>query len=84
MRIGVLSYLYACADCYAITPEYEGYALLTLAEVMTSGLRCIVSNILDLQIARDVGCGVTVNFDDINGDSDQISEYIMKTVPFIY
>ena len=54
-------YLYACADCYAITPEYEGYALLTLAEAMASGLRGIVSNIPNLQIVRDVRNEVSRN-----------------------
>jgi 1,2-diacylglycerol 3-alpha-glucosyltransferase len=74
--------LYACADYYIMTSKYEGgMPPLTLAEAMASGLPCIVSDIPNLAIVKDAGCGRTVDLDDAAGAADEIVRYLGEEHP---
>lgn len=69
--------LYACANYYIMTSEYEGQPL-TLLEAISSGLPCIVSDIPNLKIVEDANCGIVVNFSDIEKATKLIVDYIKK------
>jgi len=67
--------LYACADYYIMTSQYEGQPL-SLLEAMASGLPCIVSDIPNLRVVRDACCGITISLEDLNRDSEVIISYL--------
>jgi len=67
--------LYACADYYIMTSNYEGQPL-TLLEAMASGLPCIVSDIPNLKIVEDARCGIGVNFNDGKKIAQEIIGYL--------
>jgi glycosyltransferase involved in cell wall biosynthesis len=67
--------LYACADYYLMTSEYEGLPL-TLLEAMASGLPCIVSDLPNLEIVRDADCGIVVDFTDQTVALADIRDYL--------
>lgn len=71
----IAPHLYACSDYYIMTSKYEGQPL-TLFEAMASGLPCIVSDIPNLRIVRDIGCGIVVNFNDTEKAAQEILNYI--------
>ncbi len=67
--------LLSASDYYILISKYEGQPL-TLLEAMASGLKCIVSDIPNLQmIIDDADCGISL---DIQGESvpKQIIEYL--------
>jgi glycosyltransferase involved in cell wall biosynthesis len=67
--------LYACADYYIMTSKYEGLPL-TLLEAMASGLPCIVSDIPNLRIVKEAGCGIIVDFTNLSEASNDILDYL--------
>lgn len=69
--------LYACADYYIMTSEYEGQPL-TLLEAMASGLPCIVSDIPNLGVVTDANCGIVVNYSNKDEAVKIIVDYIQK------
>ena len=69
--------LYACSDFYVMTSKYEGQPL-TLLEAMSSGLPCIVSDIPNLGIVEDAGCGIIVDFDDSGKAAEKIIAYLER------
>lgn len=74
--------LYACADYYIMASKYEGgMPPLTLAEAMASGLPCIVSDIPNLAIVKEAGCGRTVALDDAARAADEIVCYLSEEHP---
>ncbi len=69
--------LYACSDYYIMTSMYEGgVPPLTLAEAMASGLPCIVSEIPNLGIVNEAGCGIAVAIDEVTRAGDEILDYL--------
>ncbi|WP_292366243.1 glycosyltransferase family 4 protein [Methanoculleus sp. UBA208] len=74
--------LYACADYYIMTSQYEGgMPPLTLAEAMASGVPCIVSDIPNLGVVNEAGCGRTISFDDAARAGDEILRYLDEEHP---
>ena len=69
--------LYACSDYYIMTSKYEGQPL-TLLEAMASGLPCIVSDIPNLRIVEDAGCGIIVDFGDTRKAAADIIGYLHR------
>lgn len=69
--------MYACSDYYIMSSKYEGQPL-TLLEAMSSGLPCIVSNIPNLRIVEDAGCGIVVDFDDTEKAVERIIGYLRR------
>ncbi len=68
-----LPYLYACSDYYIMTSRYEGQPL-TLLEAMSSGLKCIVTNLPNLKnIVNEAICGITI---DINNEKKAMKDVI--------
>jgi len=67
--------LYASADYYIMTSQYEGHPL-SLLEAMASGLPCIVSDIPNLRMVCDASCGITISLEDLNRDSEAIISYL--------
>ncbi|MDO8872117.1 MAG: glycosyltransferase family 4 protein [Methanoregula sp.] len=71
--------LYAGSDYYIINSIYEGgMPPLTLSEAMASGLPCIVSDIPNFSIVNDAGCGLIVNFGNIDHAAKEILEYLSR------
>jgi 1,2-diacylglycerol 3-alpha-glucosyltransferase len=69
--------LYACSDFYILTSKYEGQPL-TLLEAMSSGLPCIVSDIPNLHIVADAGCGIIINCSDPQIAAQNVVKYIKE------
>ncbi len=67
--------LYACADYYIMTSNYEGTPL-TLMEAMASGLPSIVSDIPNLKVVIDTNCGINFNFKNIEESANKIIDYL--------
>lgn len=71
--------LYACADYFIISSLYEGgEPPLTLAEAMSSGLPCIVSNIPNFKIVETSNCGIIVDFLDTQKAAEEILNFTQK------
>jgi 1,2-diacylglycerol 3-alpha-glucosyltransferase len=78
-----LPLFYASSDYFIISSKYEGQPL-TLLEAIASGLPCIVSKIPNLSVVKVANCGIIVNFDNCEGASNDILQYIMTDLPSIH
>jgi 1,2-diacylglycerol 3-alpha-glucosyltransferase len=68
--------LYSCSDYFIMTSKYEGQPL-TLLEAMSSGLKCIVSQIHSLSLIVDeADCGITINVQNTENTAKDIINYI--------
>lgn len=68
--------LYSCSDYFIITSNYEGQPL-TLLEAMSTGLRCIVSEITNLSsIIKEANCGISVDVTKTENAANQIINYL--------
>ncbi|WP_256623285.1 glycosyltransferase family 4 protein [Methanolobus chelungpuianus] len=69
--------LYSCSDFFIITSSYEGgEPTLTVAEALSSGLPCIVSDIPNLKFIEEIKAGLVVDFDNIETAEDIITSFI--------
>jgi len=75
----ILPDLYATSDYYIIASNHEGgEPVLTLAEAISSGLPCIVSNIQNFKFIEDVKAGIIVDYNKIERTAEMIVEYLQK------
>ena len=68
--------LYNCSDYFIMTSKYEGQPL-TLLEAMSSGLKCIVSDIPNLSLIVDeANCGISINVQNTENAANDIMNYL--------
>ena len=71
--------VYACSDYFIIVSMYEGgEPVLTVAEAMSSGLPCIVSDIPNFRFIERDKSGIVVDFNDVEKAAEEIIEYLKR------
>ncbi|WP_164888502.1 glycosyltransferase family 4 protein [Methanosarcina sp. MSH10X1] len=71
--------LYSCSDFYITASRYEGGGpTLAVAEAMSSGLPCIVSDIPNLRFIADINAGIVLDFNNIEDSANSIADLLLS------